>query len=184
VIICSAFTEDLLVPGWDIPSQLSDDLLIRFAISFSDCCFIDYDWPDVLEAKLEMGEGVQVHPENEIRLKAGVNLRNYKLVAFAMVCVCRQVTSGTLLMARSTTRVRLTFDLCNVNHRERRWGPLIGVPIVLLGPELLRIAPMLYSVIFASVAIFILLFMPKGMVSLWDWGFKRIAGRAAPELTK
>jgi len=131
--------------------------------------------------------------ENEIRAEMlGVNLRNYKLVAFAIGSAFAGVAGGLLApllgyIDPTTFDVRLTFDLLLmliIGGTGRFEGPLIGVPLVLLGPELLRIAPMLYSVIFASVAIFILLFMPKGMVSLWDWGFKRVTGRGAPELTK
>ena len=63
-------------------------------------------------------------------------------------------------------------------------GPFIGALIVTLMPEVLRITDRLYFVIFAFVAMLILVFMPRGFVTFWDWLFKKITGREAPQLTK
>ena len=139
------------------------------------------------------GKAFKAIRENELRAEmVGVSLRNYKLVAFAIGSSYAGIAGALLAPLLGhidplNFDVRLSFDfllMLIIGGSGRFEGPLLGVPIVLLVPELLRIAPMLYSIIFAVMAIFILLFMPKGAVSLWDWGFKLLTGRKAPDLTK
>jgi branched-chain amino acid transport system permease protein len=48
-------------------------------------------------------------------------------------------------------------------------GPFIGAVVVTMLPEILRGSEGLYLIIYALAVILMMLFMPKGLVGLWDW---------------
>ena len=48
-------------------------------------------------------------------------------------------------------------------------GPFIGAILVTVLPEVLRASEGLYLVIYALAVILMMLFMPKGLVGVWDW---------------
>ena len=88
-------------------------------------------------------------------------------------------------IARWLQQRDLIIDGVNVTEELGRFeGPFIGAIIVTIFPEVFRVAERLYFFIFALSAILILIFMPKGAVTLWDWLFKRLSGKEAPRLTK
>ena len=131
--------------------------------------------------------------ENELRAEMiGVSLRNYKLAAFAIGSGLAGISGGLLAPLLSYIDptifvIGFSFQfllMVVVGGIGRFEGPFIGTLIVTLMPEVLRIADRLYFVIFAFVAMLIMVFMPKGSVALWDWLFKKITGKEAPQLTK
>jgi branched-chain amino acid transport system permease protein len=131
--------------------------------------------------------------ENELRAEMiGVSLRNYKLAAFAIGSGLAGIAGGLLAPLLSyidPTIFVLGFSfqfllMVVVGGIGRFEGPFIGTLIVTLMPEVLRITDRLYFVIFAFVAMLIMVFMPKGSVALWDWLFKKVTGKEAPQLTK
>jgi len=131
--------------------------------------------------------------ENEIRAEMlGVNLRNYKLMAFAIGSAFAGIAGGLLaplLGYIDPTIFNLGFSfyfllMVIVGGSGRFEGPFIGAIIVTILPEVMRVAERLYFVLFSLSAILILIFMPKGLTTVWDWLFKKVAGREAPQLTK
>jgi branched-chain amino acid transport system permease protein len=48
-------------------------------------------------------------------------------------------------------------------------GPFIGAAVVTILPEALRASEGLYLIIYALAVILMMLFMPKGLVGIWDW---------------
>jgi len=56
--------------------------------------------------------------------------------------------------------------------------------IVALLPELLRVTEKFFPIIFALAAVLIMVFLPKGSVSLIDWVYKELTGKEEPQLTK
>jgi len=71
-----------------------------------------------------------------------------------------------------------------VGGRGRFEGPLLGAVLVTLVPEFLRGTQNLYLVIFAVVTLLMLMFMPGGLITLWDWAYLKVRRRPAPQLTK
>ncbi len=131
--------------------------------------------------------------ENELRAEMlGVSLRNYKLLAFAIGSAFAGIAGGLLaplLGYIDPTIFNLGFSfqfllMVIVGGSGRFEGPFIGAIIITIFPEIFRVAERLYFVIFALAAMLILIFMPKGAVTLWDWLFQTITGREAPKLTK
>ena len=60
-------------------------------------------------------------------------------------------------------------------------GPFIGAAVVTILPEVLRASEGLYLIIYALAVILMMLFMPKGLVGLWDLALARLARyRRAP----
>ena len=58
-------------------------------------------------------------------------------------------------------------------------GPFIGAILVTVLPEVLRASEGLYLVFYAIAVILMMLFMPKGLVGVWDWITRRPAPGAA-----
>ena len=60
-------------------------------------------------------------------------------------------------------------------------GPFIGALVVVVLPEVLRASEGLYLIIFAISVIAMMLFMPKGLIGLWDLFLAHVvAPRPAP----
>jgi branched-chain amino acid transport system permease protein len=131
--------------------------------------------------------------ENELRAEMlGVSLRNYKLMAFAIGSGFGGIAGGLiapLFGYIDPTMFTLGFSfqfllMVVVGGIGRFEGPLIGAILVTILPEVLRVTERFYSIIFSFSAALIMVSMPKGSVALWDWFFKKVTGREAPQLTK
>ncbi len=139
------------------------------------------------------GRAFKAIRENEGRAEMlGVNLRNYKLMAFAIGSAFAGI-GGALIAPLfgyiDPTMFALGFSfqfllMVVVGGTGRFEGPLLGAMIVALLPEGLRVTEKFFPVIFALAAILIMVFMPKGCVSAVDWTYKRLTGREEPHLTK
>jgi branched-chain amino acid transport system permease protein len=128
--------------------------------------------------------------ENEMRAEAlGVSLRNYKLMAFAIGAAYAGV-AGALFApllgyidppAFYIERSIQFLLIVVIGGLGRFEGPIIGAIIVVVLPEFLRASQGLYLIIFAFSIIVMMLFMPKGLIGLWDLFIARLAKpRAAP----
>lgn len=139
------------------------------------------------------GRAFKAIRENEVRaVMLGIHLRHYKLAAFAIGSCYAGIAGGLLApllgyIDPTSFDIRYSFDfllIVIIGGSGRFEGPLIGVPIIILLPELLRITQMMSLIIFSALAILVLLFMPRGGVLLWDSSFKLVTRRKAPQLTK
>lgn len=131
--------------------------------------------------------------ENEVRAAMlGVNIRRYKLYAFAIGSAIAALAGGLLapllgFIDPTSFGLTLSFQLLLmvvVGGIGRFEGPILGAMIVTLVPELLRATEGLYLIIFALLTILLLIYMPKGMITLWDVAYRAVTGRPAPSLTK
>jgi branched-chain amino acid transport system permease protein len=59
-------------------------------------------------------------------------------------------------------------------------GPFIGALVVTVLPEVLRGSEGLYLIIYALAVILMMLFMPKGLVGLWDLAWRSSRSRTSP----
>ena len=141
----------------------------------------------------QWGRAFKAIRENEGRAEMlGVNLRNYKLMAFAIGSAFAGI-GGALIAPLfgyiDPTMFALGFSfqfllMVVVGGTGRFEGPLLGAMIVALLPEGLRVTEKFYPIIFALAAILIMVFMPKGSVSAVDWIYKKLTGKEEPHLTK
>lgn len=131
--------------------------------------------------------------ENERRAATlGVNVDLYKLLAFALGCGTAAIGGGLLVSLihysdPDTFPLELSFQLLLmvvIGGRGRFVGPFLGAVLVTVLPEVLRGTANLYILIFAFATIVILMFMPRGLITIWDWTYYKITGRPAPQLTK
>jgi branched-chain amino acid transport system permease protein len=139
------------------------------------------------------GRAFKMIRENEIRAAiVGVDLRAYKLIVFAIGSAFAGVAGGLLApllgyIEPTLFELTISFDfllMVLIGGRGRFEGPLIGVSVVILLPELLRITEQANLLIFSVIAVAVLLAAPEGGASLWDWIFKRLTGKNPPSLTK
>ncbi|MBI2468713.1 MAG: branched-chain amino acid ABC transporter permease [Candidatus Rokubacteria bacterium] len=129
------------------------------------------------------GRAFRAIRENEVRAQVvGVSLRTYKLMAFAIgsayagvggalfAPLLAYIDPGAFTLDRS-----IQFLLMVVMGGLGRFeGPFIGAAVVTLLPEALRASEGFYLIIFSLAVILMMLFMPKGLVGVWDW----MVGRA------
>jgi branched-chain amino acid transport system permease protein len=139
------------------------------------------------------GRAFKMIRENEIRAEiVGVDIRAYKLIVFAIGSAYAGVAGGLLApllgyIEPTLFELTISFDfllMVLIGGRGRFEGPLIGVAVVILLPEFLRITDQANLLIFSAIAVVVLLVAPEGGASLWDWIFKRLTGKNPPSLTK
>jgi branched-chain amino acid transport system permease protein len=131
------------------------------------------------------GRAFRAIRENEMRAEAlGVSLRNYKLMAFAIGAayagvggalfapLLGYIDPGAYTLDRSIQFLMMVV----IGGLGRFEGPFIGAILVTVLPEVLRASEGLYLVIYAVAVILMMLFMPKGLVGVWD----RLAALLAP----
>jgi len=141
----------------------------------------------------QWGRAFKAIRENEGRAEMlGVNIRNYKLMAFAIGSGFAGIAGGLispLFGYIDPTMFALGFSfqfllMVVVGGIGRFEGPLLGAIIVAILPEALRVTEKLYPIIFALAAILIMVFMPKGSVSFIDWIYRKLTGKEEVQLTK
>ena len=139
------------------------------------------------------GRAFKMIRENEVRAEiVGVDIRAYKLIVFAIGSAYAGVAGGLLApllgyIEPTLFELMISFDfllMVLIGGRGRFEGPLIGVVVVILLPEFLRITDQANLLIFSVIAVIVLLVAPEGGASLWDWIFKRLTGKNPPSLTK
>lgn len=139
------------------------------------------------------GRAFKAIRENDKRAEMlGINVTGYKLLAFAIgsaVAAFAGALLAPLLGFIDPTSFQLTLSfsmllMIVVGGLGRFEGPLLGALIVTLLPEFLRAAQGLYLILFAALTLLLLVYMPKGLITIWDIGYKMVTGRSAPRLTK
>ncbi len=139
------------------------------------------------------GRAFKAVRENEMRASMlGVDVRRYKLLAFAIGSAVAAIAGGLLasligFVDPDTFPMSLSFQLLLmvvVGGQGRIEGPLLGAILVTVLPELLRGTASMYLIIFAALTLIVVMFMPKGLVTLWDALYRSVRGRPAPRLTK
>jgi branched-chain amino acid transport system permease protein len=141
----------------------------------------------------QWGRAFKAIRENEGRAEMlGVNLRNYKLMAFAIGSAFAGI-GGALIAPLfgyiDPTMFALGFSfqfllMVVVGGTGRFEGPVLGAMIMALLPEFLRVTEKFFPILFALAAVLIMVFMPKGSVSAVDWAYKKLTGKEEPHLTK
>ncbi len=115
--------------------------------------------------------------ENELRAAAlGVSLRNYKLMAFAIGAAYAGIAGALFApllgyIDPSAFYIERTIQfllIVVIGGLGRFEGPIIGSIVVVVLPEALRASQSLFMIIFAVCIMLIMLFMPKGLIGLWD----------------
>jgi branched-chain amino acid transport system permease protein len=124
------------------------------------------------------GRAFRAIRENEMRAEAlGVSLRNYKLMAFAIGAAYAGIGGGLFAPllgyidpgAFTLDRSIQFLMMVVMGGLGRFEGPFIGAILVTVLPEVLRASEGLYLIIYALAVILMMLFMPKGLVGVWDW---------------
>jgi len=123
------------------------------------------------------GRGLRAIRENEVRAEVvGVNLRNYKLAAFAVGALLGGIAGGLFAPllryidphAFSLERSIQLLLMVVVGGLGRFSGPLIGAVVVTILPEILRMTQGLYLILFSGLIMLLVLFRPQGLIALGD----------------
>ena len=169
-------------PRWGPVRFQSDRAYYYYILGWSVLVVASAHW--ILHSR--WGRAFRAIRENEMRAEVvGVSLRNYKLMAFAIGSAYAGV--GGALFAPLLTYIdpgAFTLDrsiqflmMVVMGGLGRFEGPFIGAVVVTLLPELLRAAEGFYLIIFSLAVILMMLFMPKGLVEIWDWMVRKMTGR-------
>jgi branched-chain amino acid transport system permease protein len=115
----------------------------------------------------------------------GVSLRSYKLMAFAIGAayagiggalfapLLGYIDPGAFTLDRSIQFLMMVV----IGGLGRFEGPFIGAVLVTILPEVLRRSEGEYLIIYAATVMLLMLFMPKGLVGLWDRAVARLGAR-------
>jgi branched-chain amino acid transport system permease protein len=123
------------------------------------------------------GRAFRAIRENEMRAEVvGVSLRSYKLMAFAVGAAYAGIGGGLFAPLLGyidpgvyTLDRSIQFLMMVVMGGLGRFeGPFIGAVVVTVLPEVLRASEGLYLVVYALAVILMMLFMPRGLVGVWD----------------
>ena len=127
--------------------------------------------------KSKWGRAFKAIGMNELAASAhGVNVRQYKLLAFAVGAFYAGV-GGALFasLLRYVSPDSFTYVasiefliMIVIGGIGRLEGPIIGAILITVGPEILRVAESAYMIIYSLIVILVLIFMRKGLVDLLD----------------
>ncbi len=170
-------------PQWGGLRFLSDRAYYYYILGWATLVVASAHW--ILHSR--WGRAFRAIRENEMRAEVvGVSLRNYKLMAFAIGSAYAGI--GGALFAPLLTYIdpgAFTLDrsiqflmMVVMGGLGRFEGPFIGAAAVTLLPEALRASEGFYLIIFSLAVILMMLFMPKGLVVIWDWMIRKMTRRA------
>jgi branched-chain amino acid transport system permease protein len=179
-------------PAWGPLRFQSDRAYYLYMLAWAALVVASAYW--ILSSR--WGRAFRAIRENEMRAEAvGVSLRSYKLMAFAIGAayagiggalfapLLGYIDPGAYTLDRSIQFLMMVV----MGGLGRFEGPFIGAILVTVLPEVLRASEGLYLVFFALAVILMMLFMPKGLVGLWDWtvalASRTRAGRLPPLTT-
>jgi branched-chain amino acid transport system permease protein len=176
-------------PRWGPVAFQSDRAYYYYILAWTALVVGSAHW--VLHSR--WGRAFRAIRQNELRAHAvGVNLRSYKLMAFAIGAAYAAV--GGALFAPLLTYIdpsAFTLDrsfqlllMVVLGGLGRFEGPFIGAAVVTVLPEALRISQGIYLIVFALAVMLMILFMPAGLIGVWDWMRDRLGRlRPAPPVT-
>jgi branched-chain amino acid transport system permease protein len=161
-------------PAWGPISFASDRAYYLYILGWAAVVVASAYW--ILTSR--WGRAFRAIRENEMRAEAlGVSLRTYKLMAFAIGAAYAGI-GGALFApllgyidpnAYTLDRSIQFLMMVVMGGLGRFEGPFIGALVVTVLPEILRASEGLYLIIYALAVILLMLFMPRGLVGLWDW---------------
>ena len=161
-------------PAWGALNFSSDAAFYCYVLGWTALVVFSAHW--ILHSR--WGRAFRAIRENEMRAEVvGVNLRTYKLLAFAIGALYAGI--GGALFAPLVGYIdpnAFTIDrsiqflmMVVIGGLGRFEGPFLGALVVTALPEVLRGAEGLYLIIFSAAVILMVLFMPEGLVGIWDW---------------
>jgi branched-chain amino acid transport system permease protein len=160
-------------PAWGRISFQSDRAYYFYILGWTAMVVASAYW--ILTSR--WGRAFRAIRENEMRAAVvGVSLRNYKLMAFAIGAayagvggalfapLVAYIDPGAYTLDRSIQFLMMVV----MGGLGRFEGPFIGAAVVTILPEALRGSEGLYLIIYSLAVILMMLFMPKGLVGIWD----------------
>jgi len=161
-------------PAWGPISFASDRAYYVYILGWTAIVVASAYW--ILSSR--WGRAFRAIRENETRAAVvGVSLRTYKVLAFAIGAayagiggalfapLLGYIDPGAYTLDRSIQFLMMVV----MGGLGRFEGPFIGAAVVTILPEALRASEGLYLIIYALAVVLMMLFMPKGLVGLWDW---------------
>lgn len=164
---------DITRPDWGFVSFRTDRAFYVYTLLWAIPVIGSAYW--LLHSR--WGRAFKAIRENEMRAEAlGVSLRNYKLMAFAIGAayagiggalfapLLGYIDPSAFWIERSIQFLMMVV----IGGLGRFEGPFIGAIVVVVLPEVLRASEGLYLIIFSLSIMLMMLFMPKGLIGLWD----------------
>ncbi len=160
-------------PAWGRLSFASDRTYYLYILGWAALVVASAYW--ILTSR--WGRAFRAIRENELRAEVvGVSLRAYKLMAFAIGAAYAGI--GGALFAPLLTYIdpgAFTLDrsiqflmMVVLGGLGRFAGPFVGAILVTVLPEILRASEGLYLILYALAVMLMMLFLPTGLVGLWD----------------
>ena len=177
---------DIPRPSWGFVDFESDRAFYIYTVMWAIPVIASAHW--LLNSR--WGRAFRAIRENEMRAQAlGVNIRTYKLMAFAIGAGYAGI--GGALFAPLLGYIdpnAFTIDrsiqflmMVVLGGLGRFEGPFIGAIVVTVLPELLRASEGMYLIFYSLSIILMMLFMPKGLIGIWDLFTERFLSVKSPD---
>ncbi len=178
----SAGISGIVRPRWGPIRFQPDGAYYYYILGWAVLAVLSAHW--ILHSR--WGRAFRAIRQNELRAAVvGVNLRTYKLMAFAIgsayaglggalfAPLLTYIDPGAFSLDRSIQFLMMVV----IGGLGRFEGPFVGAAVLTLLPEALRRSQGFYLIIFSLAVILMMLFMPKGLVGIWDWIMARATHR-------
>jgi branched-chain amino acid transport system permease protein len=179
-------------PAWGPISFASDRAFYLYIVGWTALVVASSWW--ILTSR--WGRAFRAIRENEMRAEVvGVSLRNYKLMAFAIGAgyagiggalfapLLGYIDPGAYTLDRSIQFLMMVV----MGGLGRFEGPFIGAIVVTVLPEILRASEGFYLIIYALAVVLMMLFMPKGLIGIWDrlveWRWRSSRSTTSPSIS-
>lgn len=111
----------------------------------------------------------------------GIQVFRYKLAAFVIAAVYASVAGSMFAHfvgyispeVFGLSMVTLSFTMLYVGGIGTLWGPIAGAVLISFLPQLLRGLREMQDIVYCGALIVILIFVPKGLASLWSYATRR-----------
>lgn len=125
---------------------------------------------------------ISIRESEEAAQAIGINTMKYKIMAFAIAAAFGGIAGtlyGPFIGYISPDQFRWTpslllISMAIVGGLNNLIGGIIGAFILTFLPEMLRVAEQFRLILYSSILILTLTFLPNGLISLWGLSFKQI----------
>lgn len=172
---------DITIGGWVLGNSGNPTTMYLFSLAIVFICFM-LTWRIIHSP---FGAVLEAIRENEERASfVGINVRRYKLFGWMLSCMLASVSGGLFILYRGyigpTTMHAFAgagvLMMVLLGGMGSLWGPIIGAGIFIFMEDYISTMTEHWELFVGLVVILLVLFMPRGVVGLTGYMFRRGKG--------
>lgn len=169
---------DITIGGWVLGNSGNPTAMYLFSLVIVFICFL-LTWRIIHSPFGAVLESIR---ENEERASfIGINVRRYKLLGWMLACILASISGGLFILYRGyigpTTMHAFAgagvLMMVLLGGMGSLWGPMIGAGIFIFMQDYISTMTEHWELFVGLVVILLVLFMPRGVVGLIGYMFRR-----------